>query len=166
MDNLTLLFGQGDDLTITQMSLRGVVVFIFALALIRISGRRSFGIKSPLDNIIVITLGAVLSRAIVGASPFLPVIFTCITIVVLHRLAARIFSAFPQIHKFLEGEKILLFEKGAFIEENLKRAVLCRSDVMKGVREAAMSENLTDIEKVYIENSGKITVIKKTIIQS
>lgn len=165
MDNFTLLFGRGEDLTISQMSLRGVIVFVFALALIRISGRRSFGIKSPLDNIIVITLGAVLSRAIVGASPFLPVIVTCITIVVLHRLAARIFSAFPKIHNFLEGEKIILFENGDFIEDNLKRAVLCRNDVMKGVREAALSENLADIEKVYIENSGKITVIKKTTRQ-
>src|SRR4051812_28128826 len=82
------IFGTGKDLTVLQMSARSVVVFILALILLRISGRRSFGLRSPLDNIISIILGAVLSRAIVGASPFLPVIAGSTTLVLIHRLIA------------------------------------------------------------------------------
>jgi len=52
------------------MAARSVVVFVITLLLLRISGRRSFGLRTPLDNIISIILAAVLSRAIVGASPF------------------------------------------------------------------------------------------------
>ncbi|MDR6465344.1 uncharacterized membrane protein YcaP (DUF421 family) [Chryseobacterium sediminis] len=51
----------GTSLNSFQIAIRGITVFILALILIRILGRRSFGIASPLDNIIVILLGAVLS---------------------------------------------------------------------------------------------------------
>jgi len=48
------IFGEGKELTLIQMCARGVVVFFIALILIRISGRRSFGMHMPLDNIISI----------------------------------------------------------------------------------------------------------------
>jgi uncharacterized membrane protein YcaP (DUF421 family) len=162
METIKLLFGEGDDLTVTQMSLRGIVIFSFALALIRISGRRSFGFKSPVDNIITMMLGAVLSRAVVGASPFFPVLVTSFLIVFLHRCLGWLITRRPGMRKFLEGEKILLYENGIFIENNLKRALLCRDDIMTGVRTAASTEDLTGIEKIYMEYNGKITIIRKS----
>src|ERR1700733_6885187 len=57
MHLLIEIFGEGKDLTFLQMTARGIVVFFLALLLIRISGRRSFGMHMPLDNIISIMLG-------------------------------------------------------------------------------------------------------------
>jgi hypothetical protein len=45
---------------------------------------RSFGGRTALDNIIVILLGALLSRAIVGASGFFPLIASSFVIVIIH----------------------------------------------------------------------------------
>jgi uncharacterized membrane protein YcaP (DUF421 family) len=161
MDILLKIFGEGKDLTFWQMGNRGIAVFCIAFLLIRLSGRRSFGIKTPLDNIIAITLGAVLSRAIVGASDFLPVVYTCFVIVLLHRLLAWFKVRSIKASKLLDGEKILLFSDGRFIQENLDKALVCREDLLQGVRECALTDDMDNIESVYMERNGKISAIKK-----
>src|SRR6185312_3538587 len=106
MDLILEIFGEGKDLNPLQMSCRGIVVLLIALILIRVSGRRSFGLHTPLDNIITISLGAVLSRAIVGASPFIPVIVACFVIVLIHRLLGWLIVKSPKFGGIVEGNKI------------------------------------------------------------
>lgn len=161
MNLLIEIFGQGKNLTTLQMSCRGIVVFVIAFLLIRISGRRSFGIRTPLDNIIVIVLGATLSRAIVGASAFVPVVITCFLIVCMHRGFGWLISRSNRFAKFVEGNKILLFNKGEFIDDHLKRALLCKEDVMQGVRRSALTEDMEQIDRCYIERNGEVSAIKK-----
>src|SRR5688500_14278019 len=90
MNTIYEIFGQGKDLTVLQMGLRALVIFIIALIVLRIAGRRSFGMQMPIDNILVILLGAILSCAVVGASPFVPTVVAAAIIAVLHRLFALI----------------------------------------------------------------------------
>lgn len=162
MEFILSVFGEGKDLNVYQMGSRGVVVFLIALLLIRISGRRSFGIHTPLDNIISISLGAVLSRAIVGASAFMPVVVTCFVIVILHRIFCWTVISNKIFASVMEGKKILLFTGGKFIRENLKKALVNEEDIMQGIRKSALTENLSVIDKVYMERNGEISAIKKS----
>lgn len=162
MELFIQIFGEGKDLNALQMSSRGIVVFFIALVLIRISGRRSFGVRTPVDNIITISLGSVLSRAIVGASPFVPVIVCCFAIVALHRLFGYIIVHNRNFGKWVEGDRILLFENGKLIKPNLDRVQVCEDDIMQGVRKSALTEDLGKIEKIYIERNGEISAVKKT----
>jgi uncharacterized membrane protein YcaP (DUF421 family) len=161
MELLKEIFGEGKDLNVLQMSCRGIVVFIIALALIRLSGRRSFGIRTPLDNIISISLGAILSRAIVGASAFLPIIVCCFVIVILHRTFGWLVVNNKAFGRFIEGDKILLYKDGRFIKENMERGLLCEEDTMQGIRKSALTEDMSIIDKVYMERNGEISSIKK-----
>jgi len=163
MEIFNEIFGDGKDLNALQMSSRGIAVFFIALLLIRLSGRRSFGVRTPLDNIIVILLGAVLSRAVVGASPFVPVVACCFVIVLLHRLFGRLIATSKWFGRVTEGDKILLYENEKFKREEMKRALVCEEDLMQGVRKSALTEDISKIDKVYIERNGDISAIKKTI---
>jgi uncharacterized membrane protein YcaP (DUF421 family) len=155
------LFGEGTNLTVLQMVLRGLVVFVIAFLLIRVSGRRSFGIRTPLDMIINILLGSVLSRAVVGASPFFAVVITCVAIVLIHRLMELLLANHQKSSELLEGKKIELYTGGKFIRENMKKALVCEEDILQGLRKTALTEDLSKIEKVYMERNGEISVIKK-----
>lgn len=161
MSLLETIFGSGKDLDALQMSCRGIAVFIIALALLRISGRRSFGMRTPLDNIIVILLGAVLSRAVVGASPFLPVVCSCLFIVIMHRLLAWITVRNKRFSSAIQGDRILLFEHGQFNHDNMSRALVSEKDLHQAVRKKAATEDMEKIERMYMEPAGEISVIKK-----
>jgi uncharacterized membrane protein YcaP (DUF421 family) len=161
MGFLIQIFGEGGDLNALQMSCRAVVIFLIALVFIRISGRRSFGIRTPLDNIIVVLLGAVLSRAVTGASPFWPTICAGFMFVFIHRIFGWIMVSNKHFKRLVEGDKILLYDNGRFIKPNLRRGLVSQEDILQGIREAIQTDDLEYIKTVYIERNGTITVIKK-----
>ena len=161
MKLLTNLFGEGRNLDTLQMCSRAVAVFLIAFILIRISGRRSFGLRMPLDNIITILLGAILSRAVVGVSPFLPVVICCFVIVLLHRGFAWLIVHSPKFSRIAGGSKILVFHNGNFLKSGMEMGLVCMEDIMQGVRKSALTEDMEKIEKVYLERNGEISAIKK-----
>lgn len=156
------LFGNGKELEWYQMSLRAVAIFVIALVLMRISGRRSFGMRTPIDNIIAVLIGALLSRPIVGASPFTPVVAGSTVLVLLHRLLAWIAVHSPAMSVALKGDKICLYRDGAFLKENMARALVCEEDIRQGVRSATHLEEMDTVSVVYMERNGEISVIGKT----
>ncbi len=163
METLIYLFGTQNNLSGTQMFLRAIIVFFLALLLIRISGRRSFGLRAPFDNIIAILLGAILSRIVVGAGPFFPTLTACLIITILHRVVARLSVTNNFFENLTKGQKILLYHNGEFIEKNLKRALVSKEDVLESIRLMIYSDDLKNIEKIYMERTGQISITKKTI---
>ena len=160
MKTVELLFGSGKELTALQMCDRGIVIFLIALLLIRISGRRSFGLHTPLDSIITILLGAILSRAVTGSSPFVPVVAACLVIVIIHRSLSWLLVRSPRLRKVTDGEAIVLYDQGVFLEDNMRRALISKDDIMQGIRTTALTEDLSRIKRVYMETNGKVSIVK------
>ncbi|NHA02694.1 DUF421 domain-containing protein [Mucilaginibacter sp. HC2] len=161
METLLTIFGEGKDLSILQMCSRGIIVFFLAFLLIRLSGRRSFGIHTALDNIIVILLGATLSRGIVGASPFVATLVTCTVITALHRLFGWLIVRYHKVGLFIEGDKLPLYEHGKFNKKNMDRALVSEAEVMQGIRRTAITDDLDQIKVAYLERSGEISAVRK-----
>ncbi|MDB4924262.1 DUF421 domain-containing protein [Mucilaginibacter sp.] len=155
------IFGEGKELNVYQMSARAFVIYIIALVLIRISGRRTFGKKSAFDNTIAIILGAILSRAVVGASDFVPTVVCCLVLVLLHRLLAMISLHNESFARLLRGESMVLFENEKLNDENMKLGLISKNDLMGDVRSKANINSLTNVKQVYLETSGEISVVEK-----
>ncbi|XZF14565.1 DUF421 domain-containing protein [Chitinophagaceae bacterium MMS25-I14] len=161
MNAIETFFGTGKDLNELQMSCRAVVVFIIALLLIRIAGRRSFGIKTAFDNIIVILLGAVLSRAVIGASPFVPTVVAGLVISVLHRCCGWLSIHHKKFDRLMNGEPMILYKDGHINKENMDRSLINEKDLVEGVRSTALFDSLEKAEAIYMERNGQISVVKK-----
>ena len=61
----------------------------------------------------------------------------------------------------MEGKKILLFKDNKFIKENMKKGLVCEEDIMQGVRKSALTDNMENIDTVFIERNGEISAIRK-----
>ncbi|WP_345954496.1 YetF domain-containing protein [Mucilaginibacter sp. PAMB04168] len=162
MNIILALFGEGKDLNVLQMCSRALVVFFIALVMVRVSGRRTFGKRTAFDNTLAIILGAVLSRAIVGASPFVPTICCSLLLVLLHRLLAYACIKSSFIDRHLKGMSVPLYRNGQLDEDNLTRSLLTKKDIMSDVRLKGNATSLNEIHEIYMETSGEVSVIKKS----
>src|SRR5262249_41462087 len=59
-------------LTFLQVSVRGVIVFIAALIMVRLSSKRSLAEKTAFDAVLVVIIGSMLARVINGSEAFFP----------------------------------------------------------------------------------------------
>ncbi len=160
MQTIHDLFGQGFNLNIFQMTLRAIAIFFIALVLVRYTGMRMFGIKSAFDICVTIILGAVLARAIVGASPFIPTVIASIALVIVHKIIGTISVNNQTISHLVKGIPYSLYKNGQINDKNLKRCLLSYGDIMEEVRLKLNQNNLDNIEEIFMERSGKISVIE------
>lgn len=158
---LITLFGQGRDLNPVQMSVRALIIFFIALLLIRISGRRSLGQRSPFDYSIAILLGAILSRIVVGASPVIATTAACLVLVILHRLLAWLGTRYARLERFIEGSERELYRDGRMNPLQLRKALITRQDLLEAVRKQTGRETLEEVQALILERNGEISVIRR-----
>lgn len=160
MDILSEIFGEGKNLSTLQTCARAIAIFLVTLALIRISGRRSFGMRSAYDNIIVILLGAILGRTVVGASEFFPTVSAAFVIVLMHRSFAWLAMSNKRFGHIIKGKKIILYENGSFHEKNMKRALLTEKEFYASLRKTTNLDSLETIKCAYMETNGEVSFVK------
>jgi len=161
MEVINNLFGHGSDLNTLQMSLRAFSIFFIALILIRLTGMRAFGIKSAFDTCIIIMLGAVLSRAVVGASPFIPTIIASTFLVVIHKIIAEISVTNQTLSHLVKGRPLSLYKDGILNNINMRKCSLSYGDVMEEIRLTLNQNTLDGIDEIFMERTGKISMIEK-----
>ncbi|HEX7639732.1 MAG TPA: YetF domain-containing protein [Burkholderiaceae bacterium] len=158
--DLETLFGSGPDLGVLQMTDRSVAAFLLTLAMLRIGGRRALGQHRAFDACATVLLGSVLSRAVVGASPFWPTMAAGATIVVLHRLVALASIHLPWVERLVSGDKRELVRDGARDRRQMRRALLSTRDLDEAVRKKTGDET-TPLRRAVLERDGSITILPR-----
>jgi uncharacterized membrane protein YcaP (DUF421 family) len=161
MSLLDTLWGQGERLTVIQMSVRAMVVFIITLILIRVGGVRIFKNRSAFDTIIMITMGSVLARTIVGVSPFFPTIAAATVMIIIHRMLAWICVRSPRLESVIKGKCRVLYKDGKVMHGNLEKAALSETDLLESLHLETKERSFDEVEEALIETNGRISFIMK-----
>jgi uncharacterized membrane protein YcaP (DUF421 family) len=152
------IFGEGRELHAAQMAARAFVLFFITLALVRLAGMRSFGSKSAFDAIVVIMLGAVLARAVVGVSPFWSTVGAAAVLAVVHRLLAILVVKVPALDGIIKGSVAVLYQNGVVDDRAMLRFGVNRNDIDEAVRRQGLME-LSEVRAIYKEADGTLSVI-------
>lgn len=161
MNTVNYFFGEGSNLDILQMSMRAFTMFFIMLVLLRFTGRRAFAKKSSFDNIIVIMLGAVLARGVVGASPFFPTVAASLIMVALHRFISWLSVKNNFVEKLIKGGPVVLFYNNNLVFRNLDRTGISSKDLHESLRLETKTDTLDDIDTAFLETNGRISFILK-----
>jgi len=148
-------------LTFAQISLRGIIVFIFTLVMVRMSARRSLARRTVFDSVFLVILASVLARAINGSSDLLPTIGGGFAMVAFHRLLAWIAFYSHGFGNLIKGVEEILIRDGELVHRKLRNNHITRHDLEEDLRLALHAEDLARVRKARLERSGGISFICK-----
>jgi uncharacterized membrane protein YcaP (DUF421 family) len=155
------ILGSGEHLSPLHMTIRAILIFFIALLLIRIGGLRIIGKKSGFDMVIMIMLGAVLARGIVGASPLVSTVAAATIMIVINRSLAWLSLKSPLLNKIFKGKALILYCNEKINWINMDKACLSESDLLTSLRLETHHNSLENIEQATLETNGRISFLIK-----
>jgi uncharacterized membrane protein YcaP (DUF421 family) len=142
-----------------QVALRTLLIYAFALALVRIGSKRFLAEATAFDVIVGIMLGSVMSRAINGSAPFLPTLAAGAVLVGVHWLLGLLSSRIHWFGPLIKGNPILLIQDGKIQEAGMRKAGLSRNDLKQALRLQAQHDDPSKVKLAYMERNGSISVL-------
>jgi uncharacterized membrane protein YcaP (DUF421 family) len=148
------------DLTFFQISLRGVVILLATLAIVRLGNKRSLSHKSAYDSILLVILASILSRAINGSAAFFATIGGSVVFVLFHRFLGAMACRVPAFRRLIKGDAEELVRNGKLIPATLRKHNIAKEDVLEDLRLDAKVEELAKIRVARLECNGDLSFIK------
>lgn len=161
MEFMNNWWGIVEDISPLETFLCAIAMFIIAVVMVRVSGMRSFGKGDGVDMVIVFLIGAILSRGVVGATPFFSAIAGGIGILLVHNLLLRLTLYNKYLGRKIKGKSIVLFRNGEFVHENMNKSNISEHDVIEELRLNLQINSMDKIDEAYLERTGEISFVKK-----
>lgn len=158
-------WGINENISSLEIAARSAVMFLVALLLIRLAGMRPFGKGEPFDQIISFLIGGILSRGVVGATPFIPTVVSMVVIILIHKIFSKLSIYNKWIGEKVKGEKVLVYRDGQFLKENMHKVNITEHDIEEDLRLEVQLGSLDKIKEAYMERTGKISFVKKEGVQ-
>ena len=141
---------------------RAVIVFTFIYFLTRVIGRRELSTLEPFDLVLLIIVGDALQQGLTQDDYSLTGGFIVIsTIALLQVFVSYVLYRFKRVRPILDGEPLIVVERGRVVEKNLKRERMTREELAAHLREQQVA-SVDDVEWAVLETSGAVTVIPKS----
>ena len=142
-----------------QAALRTALVYVSALALVRLGSKRFLSQATALDVIVAIMLGSIMSRVVDGSSPFLPTLLVAAALVGIHWLFASLAYHTSWFGSLVKGERVLLIEDGEVQQDGMRRGSITHDDLTQALRMQTKQTDPAKVELAYLERNGQISVI-------
>ena len=144
-----------------EFVLRGIIIYIFLIVILRVTGKRQIGQMSPFDLVLLLVLSNAVQNSMNGGDNSVAAgMILSVTLVTVNWLTGQITFFSKKAERLIEGVPQVLIHDGKVYEKALEAAQLTRHELMSSIRGEGYSD-LTEIRAVILENDGSISVIPK-----
>lgn len=144
-----------------QLVARAVVVYLFVLALVRLSGKRTIGQFTPFDLLMVVLVSEGVSNALGGGeeSVFGGMIIVS-TLFGVNSLTNRLTLHSERFRRLVEGEAVLVGRDGRTLGDRMKAQHVSEEDLFQALREADCE--LEEMRFALLESDGKFSILRRS----
>ena len=157
-----IFLGDLELLFLVEVVFRTVIMYGYALLLIRLLGKRGLGQLSPFEFVIIIALGSAVGDPMF--SPDVPILHSMVVIsvvVVLNRLLASATQRHEKLESYLESYPACVVRDGRIEVEALVKERVSNQEVLSAMRLAG-AEQLGQVKRAYLEPSGRFSAFLAT----
>ena len=145
--------------TMIRIVLTGVGAYISIILMLRISGKRTLAKMNAFDFIVTVALGSILATTLTSQQTSLLAGLTAFgTLVALQYTLAKLSKRFTTVNRMIKSEPTLLFYKGDYLQECLRKERILEMEVIQAIR--ASETPLEQVEAVVLETDGTFSVLK------
>ena len=163
MDTIYFFIGsEPHTITWWQMCCRAVLIFSYALILVRFGSQRIFGKNTSFDIVLSVILGSILSRALTANASFFPTLAASAILILLHFVLTYLSLWSRTLGHIIKGKEIVLVQDGRILNAAMRRAGITRHDLREAMRIKARMTDVSRIQEATLERSGDISFILKS----
>jgi len=143
-----------------ELVLRGTVVYLVLLAIIRLSGKRTVGQFTPFDLLVIMLLGEAVSDSLTGGDESLPGgLVVAATLLLLNMFFGYITARYRKAADVIEGSAELIGRDGEIFLKRLEKSRVGIAEFEQALRAADCA--LEDMKYAFLEADGSISIMKK-----
>jgi uncharacterized membrane protein YcaP (DUF421 family) len=145
-----------------EFVLRGVIIYLFLLVLLRVTGKRQIGQMSPFDLVLLLVLSNAVQNSMNGGdNSVIGGMISAVTLVGLNWLVAVLTFRSKRLEGLIEGQPELLIHNGKLFQKALDRASLTQHELMAALRQAGCTA-VDEVHVAMLEDDGNISVIPRS----
>ena len=142
-----------------EFILRAVIVFIFLMIVLRISGKRQIGQLAPFDLVLLLLLSNSVQNSMNGGdNSLVGGLISAASLILLNLFLGFISSRSKKAEEMIEGHPLILIRNGRCFHKILTQENISRQDLDRAIREAGLKE-VQDVKLAILETNGAISII-------
>lgn len=139
----------------------GVLAYAALVLLLRISGKRTLSKMNAFDLVVTVALGSTLATILLSKNvALIEGILAFALLIGLQYLVAWASVYSSSIRRIVKSEPALLFHRGEFLREAMRRERVTEGEVRAAIRAEGIAA-LSEIEAVVLETDGSFSVVQK-----
>jgi uncharacterized membrane protein YcaP (DUF421 family) len=144
-----------------ELVVRGAVVYVFLLVLLRITGKRQVGQLAPFDLVLLLVLSNAVQNSMNGGdNSLVGGLVSAATLVGLNYGVGVATYRSKKIESLIEGRPQILIHNGKLFEDVVAKARITHHELAAALRLAGVS-CVEEVHTAILENSGEISVVAK-----
>jgi len=144
-------------LPLLEKILRPVIVYIFLIVGLRLSGKRELAQLNPFDLIVLLTLSNTVQNAIIGDdNTVIGGLIGATSLLAINYLVVRFLYDHRKIDQLVEGSPDVLIEDGKVYEHKLKKELITKEELAAAARRQGF-DSLSDVRQCVLEPGGTLS---------
>lgn len=138
----------------------GILAYLSLIAMLRISGKRTLSQMKEFDFIVTVALGSTLATVLLNKDiVLLDGIVALALLIFLQYILAKMAVRSSAFQKVISSEPTLIFFKGEFLTNALKKERVTEPEV-RSILRSQQVESLSQVEAIVMESNGQFSVVK------